>query len=300
MAPRFADYVAGLGERFGDRVGRWFTINEPLSVMMANLNGFRTTGPIDVDAALQIAHHLLLGHGLAVAALRATTATASQVGLAVNLSGVRPETARPEDLAAAARFEAYEDRLILDPVLRGQYPAVNDRAVFDAPDGDLAVIAAPLDFLGVNWYAPAVIAAAPGGPFGYQRRIEAGTPTNMLGWAVLPESLGPALAWLRASFENLPPVVISENGQPMPDEVDDRARIDYLSRCVEQVRAARAAGCDVRGYYVWSLLDNLEWDHGYGPRFGLVHVDYATLRRTPKRSYHWYQQLIARERGMLA
>jgi beta-glucosidase len=297
---RFADYVAGLGERFGDRVERWFTVNEPLSVMMSNLNGFRTTGPIDVDAALRIAHHLLLGHGLAVASLRAAAGTSSQIGLAVNLSGVRPASQSPEDLAAAARFEAYEDRLILDPILRGHYPAVKGRTVFDAPDGDMAVIAAPVDFLGVNWYAPAVVAAAPDAPFGYRRRLEARTPTNMLGWAVLPEALGPALAWLGASYENLPPVVISENGQPTPDAVDDSARIDYLSRCVEQVRAARAAGCDIRGYYVWSLLDNLEWDHGYGPRFGLVHVDYATLRRTPKRSYHWYRELIARERGVLA
>ncbi len=297
---RFADYVAGLAAHFGDRVGLWMTLNEPLSVMMANLNGFRSGGRVDQQDALRIAHHLLLGHGYAAAALYAG-GVVGKVGIAVNLSGVEP--ASPRDAGAAGLAEAYEDRLFLDPLLAGGYPRVAGRPVVDATAEDLAAIAAPLDFLGVNWYAPARLVADPSAPFGYTRHVAAATPTNMLGWPVVPEAFGQLLSWLRTSYPNLPPVYVTENGQPAPDEVDaagtiaDAPRIDYLNRCLGQVRSAIEAGMDLRGYYVWSLMDNLEWDHGYAPRFGLVHVDFTTLARTPKQSFHWYRDLIAAQRG---
>jgi len=301
IAHRFADYAAGLARHLGDRVGLWFTMNEPLSVMMANLNGFRTSDKVDPEAALRIAHHLLLGHGLGVAALRAG-GVSGQVGVAVNLSGMRPASGAPGDVAASARAEAFEDRLFLDPMLRGRYPHLDGRPVVDGDADDLAIIAAPLDFLGVNWYAPARLIDDPGGPFGYARAVEPGAPTNMLGWPVVPEGINSLLTWLRRTYPNLPPVYITENGQPLPDEVDrtgvaDPARIDYLSRCLAQVQAVLEDGMDIRGYYVWSLMDNLEWDHGYEPRFGLVHVDFETLTRTPKQSFHWYRELIASQRA---
>ncbi|OXM61154.1 GH1 family beta-glucosidase [Amycolatopsis vastitatis] len=295
-AARFADYAEGLAARFGDRVTRWITLNEPLSVMHAEM-----TGPPEAPVrrhGLRVAHHLLLGHGLAVPRLRAQ-APHGEIGISLNLAGMTAAGEHPHDVAAAARAEVYEDRLFLDPLLRGEYPRLDDRPVIEADDADRAVIAAPLDFLGVNWYAPARIAASTSGVFGYTRVPWPGTSTNLLGWPVAPELFGALLTWLRARYPDAPPIHVTENGFPAVDEPDvtgsvqDLRRVTYLRACLREVSAAVEAGSDIRGYHVWSLLDNLEWEHGYRPRFGLVHVDFATLARTPKASYRWYRQLIS-------
>ncbi|SEC73041.1 aryl-phospho-beta-glucosidase [Amycolatopsis tolypomycina] len=294
-AARFADYAEGLAVRLGDRVRRWLTLNEPLSVMHAEMSG--PPGPSSREHGLRVAHHQLLGHGLAVPRLRAHVPGAD-VGISLNLAGMTPASDRPDDVAAAARAEAYEDRLFLDPLLRGDYPHLDGTPVIEAGDADRLLIAAPLDFVGVNWYAPARIAASATGVFGYTRVPVPGADTNVLGWPVVPEDFGALLAWLRETYPELPPIEITENGYPGVDELDatgsvqDLRRVSYLRTCLSQVRAALDAGSDIRGYHVWSLLDNLEWDHGYRPRFGLVHVDYATLARTPKASYRWYTQLV--------
>ncbi|MEU4250158.1 GH1 family beta-glucosidase [Amycolatopsis sp. NPDC026612] len=299
-AARFADYAEGLAVRFGDRVTRWITVNEPLSVVHDGMAGLPTASAR--GHGLRVAHHLLLGHGLAVPRLRAH-APAGEIGISLNLAGTTPATEGPEDVAAAARAEAYEDRLFLDPLLRGDYPHLDGRPVIEAGDADRATIAAPLDFLGVNWYAPARIAASASGVFGYTRVPVPGASTNLLGWPVAPETFGALLAWLRAAYPDLPPIHVTENGFPGLDEPDgtgpvhDPRRIAYLRACLRQVHAALEAGSDIRGYHVWSLLDNLEWDHGYRPRFGLAHVDFTTLARTPKASYRWYRQVIAAHRG---
>ncbi|MEQ0563992.1 GH1 family beta-glucosidase [Amycolatopsis sp. NEAU-NG30] len=295
-AARFADYAEGLAVRFSDRVRRWITLNEPLSVMHAEMAG---RPPESARRhGLRVAHHLLLAHGLAVPRLR-DRVPGGEIGISLNLAGISPATSEPADVEAAARAEAYEDRLFLDPLVRGEYPRLDGQPVLDAGGDDLAVIAAPLDFLGVNWYAPARIAAAPSGVFGYTRVPLPGASTNLLGWPVAPEEFGTLLAWLRTHYPGLPPIEITENGYPGLDEPDvtgsvqDLRRIAYLRACLRQVRAARDAGSDIRGYHVWSLLDNLEWEHGYRPRFGLVHVDFTTLARTPKASYRWYRQFVA-------
>jgi beta-glucosidase len=296
-AARFADYAEGLAARFGDRVKRWITLNEPLSVMHAELTGPRPSP----GHGLRIAHHLLLGHGLAVPRLRGLVPDA-EIGISLNLAGTTPASEEPADVAASARAEAYEDRLFLDPLLRGGYPPLDGQPVIEAGDADRALIAAPLDFLGVNWYAPARIAASASGVFGYARVPFPGASTNLLGWPVAPEEFGSLLTWLRANYPDAPPIHVTENGFPGLDEPDvtgtvqDLRRITYLRGCLAQVRAALEAGSDIRGYHVWSLLDNLEWDHGYRPRFGLVHVDYATLARTPKASYRWYREFVAAHR----
>ncbi|MGW5720168.1 GH1 family beta-glucosidase [Amycolatopsis sp. NPDC003865] len=298
-AARFADYAEGLAVRFGDRVRHWLTLNEPLSVMHAEMTG--PPQPPVRRHGLRVAHHLLLGHGLAVPRLRAHVPGA-EIGISLNLAGTTPATHRPEDVTAAARAEVYEDRLFLDPLLRGDYPHLEGRPVIEADPADRRSIAAPLDFLGVNWYAPARIAASAAGVFGYTRVPFPGASTNLLGWPVAPERFGALLAWLRATYPDLPPIQITENGYPGLDEPDvtgsvqDLRRIAYLRTCLRQLRAALDAGSDIRGYHVWSLLDNLEWDHGYRPRFGLVHVDFTTLARTPKASYRWYRQFIAGQR----
>ena len=300
MAGWFADYAAYLARRLGDRVGRWITLNEPLSVTLANMAGYgRPAGPLG-RAGLSVAHHLLLAHGVAAARLR-EIGVSGEIGIAINLAGTEAASDVAADVAAADRAEAYEDRLFLDPLLRGRYPLVGERPLLDVDPDDLAVIASPIDFLGVNWYAPACVADAAGNAalFGYTRTDFPAAPRNMLGWPVLPERFGDLLAWLRERYPNLPPVYVTENGLPLPDcvtapaAVADPARVDYLRRCLHQVRSAIATGLDIRGYYVWSLLDNLEWAFGFGPRFGLVHVDFDTLARTPKDSYHWYRELIA-------
>ncbi|WIY00876.1 GH1 family beta-glucosidase [Amycolatopsis mongoliensis] len=298
-AARYADYAEGLAVRFGDRVTRWITLNEPLSVMHAGMTG-ASQEPVRRHA-LRVAHHLLLGHGLAVRRLRART-RGGEIGISLNLAGMTAASERPEDVGAARRAEVFEDRLFLDPLLCGDYPHLDGRPVIEAGDTDRAVIAAPLDFLGVNWYAPARVAASESAVFGYERVPFPGTSTNMLGWPVAPARFGVLLGWLRENYPGLPPIHITENGFPGLDEPDvtgsvqDLRRIAYLRSCLRQVRAALDAGTDIRGYHVWSLLDNLEWEHGYRPRFGLVHVDFTTLTRTPKASYRWYRQLISEQR----
>ncbi|QFU91724.1 GH1 family beta-glucosidase [Amycolatopsis sp. YIM 10] len=300
MAGWFADYAEGMGRRFGDRVAQWITVNEPLSVMLASaLGSSRPDGPLGEDS-LVVAHHLLLAHGLAVRGLRGA-GVRGQIGIALNLAGVEPAGDRPADLTATARAEAHEERLFLDPLLTGRYPLFDGRPVVECSAADRDLITTPIDFLGVNWYAPARIAAGPTGLFGYARADFPGAEQNMLGWPVLPDRFGVLLRWLAANYPRLPPVHITENGLPLPDAVEhgavrDPLRIDYLSRCLAQIREAMDAGMDIRGYHVWSLLDNLEWNFGYEPRFGLIHVDYDTLARTPKDSYYWYRDFIAAQR----
>lgn len=321
-AERFADYTTLVAESLGDRVARWITLNEPQSVLVGHILGFsRPAGPLGMDA-LPVAHHLLLAHGRGLERLRAACPD-RPAGIALNVSGVEPATGSEQDQAAAARAEAYEERLFLDPVLTGRYPQLDGRPLVGADPSDLAVIAQPIDFLGVNWYAPARVAHHEPDTSG-SRRAAAGitdlealfaglaellgytrtpygpdTPTNMLGNPVLPERLGATLLALRDRYPALPPILVTENGLPRPDQPDpgghvsDPDRIDYLARCLEGVAGAIDAGVDVGGYFVWSLLDNLEWGLGFGPRFGLVHVDFGTLTRTPKDSFHWYRQLIA-------
>jgi len=300
-AARFADYAAGVAAHLGDRVTRWITVNEPLSVMHDNMTGGSGDAAERRRRGLLIAHHLLLAHGLAVPRVREASRR-SEIGISLNLAGMSPASDQPADVAAAARARAYEDRLFLDPLCGRGYPVVDGRPAVDCDPADLDVVTVPLDLLGVNWYAPARIAADDGGQFGYARTAFPGVPRNMLGWPVAPSHFGRLLAWLRQNYPELPPIHITENGQPGVDGVDvsgavpDLPRVRYLRACLAQLRAALDAGMDIRGYHVWSLLDNLEWEHGYRPQFGLVHVDFATLARTPKASYHWYRQFIAAQR----
>ncbi|MFI7114888.1 GH1 family beta-glucosidase [Amycolatopsis sp. NPDC049868] len=306
MAGFFAEYAEGVAERLGDRVTRWVTLNEPLSVIHSEL-ALRASSSLSAGErrrrALRMAHHLLLAHGLAVPRLRAAD-RGGEIGISLNLSGMTPASDTVEDRAAAARAEAYEDRLFLDPLLLMHYPEVDGAPVVDCDPADHALIVAPIDFLGINWYAPSRIADGGAGVFGYTRTDFPGVGRNMLGWPVAPSAFGRLFSWLRESYPALPPIHITENGMPGLDEPDvtgsvkDLRRIAYLRACLRQILRAIDAGMDIRGYHVWSLLDNLEWEHGYRPRFGLVHVDFATLARTPKTSYHWYRRFIAEQRGL--
>ncbi|MFF5855297.1 GH1 family beta-glucosidase [Streptomyces sp. NPDC012751] len=305
-AHRFADYAALVAERLGDRVGTWITLNEPAEhTLLGHAIGAHAPGKRLLFDALPVAHHQLLAHGLAVRALRAAGAT--DIGIANSHGPTWPASAAPADVAAADFHDVLLNRLFADPVLLGAYPEGTAELMPGDAGADLEVIAGPVDFYGVNYYAPSLVGAPGDGgseygglalpaelPFSV-RRIE-GRPVTDFGWPVVPEGLTELLAGFRARYgDRLPPVVITENGCSY-DGVDDQERIGYLDAHIRALHRAIEAGADVRGYFVWTLMDNFEWAEGYARRFGLVHVDHGTQERTPKASYHWYRELLHAQR----
>lgn len=314
-AYRFAEYAYLAAERLADRVDMWMTLNEPFVTMAYGYAfGVYAPGKALMLDALPTAHHQLLAHGLATTALRSRGAR--QIGIVNHYSPAWPASDSPADHAAAQSFDVLLNRLFTDPVLLGRYPDL--RAAGFVPDGasfppgapdvierDLGVISQPVDLLGVNYYQPTRLSApAEGGPLPFDIVATEGLPVTGMGWAVAPDAFHSLLTGLRETYgRRLPPVVVTENGCSYDDRVaadgtvDDRERIAYLDGHIAAVKAAQDDGVDVRGYFVWSLMDNFEWAEGYGPRFGLVHVDYATQRRTPKASYGWYRDLIRRSQA---
>lgn len=291
-ALRFADYAAILGERFADRVRMWIPLNEPMvTTVYGYAIGEYAPGRTLLLDALPTAHHQHLAHGLAAQALRATGATS--VGTANHHSPIWPASGSEADRAAADRLDALVNGLFAEPVLTGRYPAELAAHLPATAADDLAVIAQPLDFYGVNYYEPQC-AAAPGegNPLPFELRPIEGFPRTSNGSPIVPDGLRELLIQLHDRYD-LPPVYITENGCSF-DGLHDAARIEFLDRHLAALLAAMGAGVDVRGYFVWSLLDNFEWSKGYAPRFGLVHVDYETQVRTPKDSFAWYRKLVSR------
>jgi len=296
---RFADYAAEVALRFGRRVASIATINEPWVVAtLGHEAGRFAPGVKDRKVATQVSHHLLLGHGLALQAMRAQHCPAP-LGIVLNQAPVHPATDSAEDLARARLDDGLTVRWYMDPLLLGHYP--DDVLGFlggDAPQvtpGDMATIRQPLDFIGINYYSRNVSGSgAPLAPLAPAREV-----TDM-GWEVFPGGLTELLLRLKADYP-LPPLYITENGAAYRDRLDDgriadAARISYLRRHIAAMADALESGVDLRGYFVWSLIDNFEWADGYTKRFGLVYVDYATQRRTPKDSAHWYQAFCLRAR----
>ncbi|MGW5242220.1 GH1 family beta-glucosidase [Monashia sp. NPDC004114] len=317
-ARRFADYSAVVAAALGDRVHRWITLNEPwCSSMLGYSIGVHAPGRREGEGAVAAAHHLLLGHGLAVPAIR-TADPRAQVGITLNLQPVTAASDSPQDRAAADRFLMNANLLFTDPVLAGRYPDLAREVYapitdfsFLQPD-DLTTIAAPLDFLGVNYYFPSDIAQGPyavddpsqrtAADLGAEPVVADDAERTAMGWPVEADGLYRLLTWLKATYPSLPPIYITENGRAVDDVVDpdghvhDADRVRYLDDHLHAVSRARRDGVDVRGYYCWSLLDNFEWAEGYAKRFGVVYVDYATQQRIPKDSFTWYRDLI-RARG---
>ncbi|MFI6434576.1 GH1 family beta-glucosidase [Streptomyces sp. NPDC050759] len=305
-ASRFAEYVSLVADRLGDRVNKWITLNEPAEhTLFGHALGAHAPGKQLMFDALPAAHHQLLGHGLAVQALRASGAT--DIGIANSHGPTWPASQEQPDLEAADFYDLLLNRLFADPVLLGEYPSgLGDLMPGDVA-ADLKVISEPLDFYGVNYYAPTRVGAPQGEdiefggltipaelPFSVQE-IE-GVPVTDFGWPVVPEGLTELLTAFHERYgDRLPPVVITENGCSYQG-VDDQDRIAYLDGHIRALHQAVEAGVDVRGYFVWSLMDNFEWAEGYARRFGLVHVDFETLARTPKASYAWYRELLRAQR----
>jgi beta-glucosidase len=306
-AYRFADYAQLTAERLADRIPLWITLNEPFVVMSMGYGlGTHAPGRTLLLGALPAAHHQLLGHGLATAALR--SAGARQVAITNNYAPAWPASDSPADVAAAAAYDTLQNRLFTDPVLLGAYPDLSAFGLGADPDyvraGDLELISGPIDVLGVNYYAPARLSALPDGPLPFQREPIPGYPVTAFGWPIVPAALRELLLLLRERYgPALPPVYITENGCSTDDEVapdgavDDQPRIRYLDGHLRALHEAITAGVDVRGYLTWSLIDNFEWAEGYSQRFGIVHVNFATQQRTPKASFSWYRDFIAAQRA---
>jgi beta-glucosidase len=305
-AHRFAEYAAVVAERLGDRVKKWITINEPAEqTLLGHALGTHAPGKRLIFDALPVAHHQLLAHGLAVQALRAAGAT--DIGIANSHGPTWPASDEAADVEAADFYDLLLNRLFADPLLLGEYPSGLGELMPGDVEADLKVIAEPLDWYGINFYAPTRVGAPTGEdaefggvtipaelPFSVQE-IE-GVPVTDFGWPVVPEALTELLVGFGQRYgDRLPPVVITENGCSYPG-LDDQQRIDYLDGHIRALHRASESGIDVRGYFVWSLLDNFEWAEGFERRFGLVHVDFETQERTPKASYRWLRDALRGQR----
>ncbi|MEV6317953.1 GH1 family beta-glucosidase [Streptomyces sp. NPDC051776] len=316
-AYRFADYARLVADALGDRVEMWSTLNEPwCSAFLGYGSGVHAPGRTDPVAALRSAHHLNLAHGLGAQALRGALPARARVAVSLNPGAVRPLTPSAEDRDAARRIDALATRIFTDPMLHGQYPAdlFEDTAhITDwdfVRDFDLTIIKHPLDALGINYYTPTVVSAATDSepprrdghgasehsPWPGADRVAFHQPPGDLTameWSVDPTGLYDLLMRFTREVPRLP-LLITENGAAYEDKPDadgvvqDPERIAYLHAHLSAAHRAIADGADLRGYFLWSFLDNFEWAYGYEKRFGAVHVDYATQARTPKSSARWY------------
>lgn len=320
-AERFAEYAGIVAAAVGDRVTRWTTLNEPwCSAFLGYGSGVHAPGRTDPVAALRAAHHLNLGHGLAVQALRAALPADRQIAVSLNLHEVRPLTPSAEDGDAARRIDAVGNRVWLGPMLEGAYPQdlladtahLTDWSFVRA--GDPATINQPLDLLAINYYTPTVVSHVAEGEEkpqddGHGNSEHSPWPgadsvafhrapgeRTAMDWAVDPSALYDLLTRVSSQYPGLP-LVISENGAAYEDEVGpdgtvhDPERAAYVHAHLDAVHRAIADGADVRGYFLWSLMDNFEWAYGYAKRFGAIHVDYESLARTPKSSARWYARV---------
>ncbi len=294
-AHRFVDYARSVQRRLGDRLAAITTHNEPWVIaMLGHENGTFAPGIKSRKTAIQVSHHLLLSHGLALQALRADGCPA-RLGIVLNLAHMQPVTESAADLAKARLDDAFGRRWYTDPLFKGAYPQeVLDALGADAPiveAGDMAVIAAPMDYLGVNYYFRVMCSAD--GSFDLKK---SGAALTEMGWEIYPRGLTELLLTLHREY-TLPPVYVTENGGAFKDSitngrVHDADRINYLQSHITAVADAMRQGVPMAGYMVWSLLDNFEWSSGYARRFGIVHVDYATQARTLKDSALWYRGFL--------
>ena len=307
----FGDYAALMARELGDRVSMWSTFNEPWCyAYLGHAAGQHAPGLTDPHAAVTVAHHELLAHGLALKAMRAERDNL-QLGIVINPSNIASEGAPAAPERQIQLIDAIHNRWWFDATLRGEYPADLLESYGSLADaiqpGDLATIAQPLDWMGINYYFDILV-----------RGVEDDDPTNRMrayptvtgvteaaerevhtdmGWPITPQGFTNLLTRLRDDYPNMPPIYITENGAAYDDPVvdgrcADPRRIDYLDQHLRALKSAMDAGVDVRGFYQWSLMDNFEWSLGYDKRFGLVHVDFDTLQRTPRDSAYWYRDVI--------
>ncbi|MBT2535524.1 glycoside hydrolase family 1 protein [Arthrobacter sp. ISL-69] len=339
-AYRLGEFAAIAAAAYGDRVARWVTVNEPATVTTNGYAlGLHAPGESQLLQALPTVHHQLLAHGLAMQALRAAKVP-GEIGMTNVYSPMVPASSNPLDKLSSGLMDVFQNRLFADPVLLGKYPDVIRAATFFTPFSpsgeDMQLISQPMDFYGLNYYMPTSVAggpgegavppgmaeamgddlsgSAPGAPFHITAFPDA--ETTAYGWPIKPEYMAVALSEMAERYPDLPPVFITEGGASFEDVVirdkaadrmiiPDERRLRYLAQHIATALEATAPGgaaesIDLRGYYVWSLLDNFEWSAGYKQPFGLLHVDFDTLARTPKASYYWLQEVLAARKDAAA
>ncbi len=302
----FGEYAGVAFNAYGDRVRRWVTLNEPWVVTDGGyLHGALAPGHSNLYESPIASHNLLRAHGTGVQVFRSLAK--GEIGLVVNLEPKEPASDSPADRDATARADAYMNRQYLDPVYLGAYPSELARIFGDAwprfPDEDFALIGTPTDFLGINYYTRGVTAHDPSAwPVLASNVRQTGALYTETGWEVHPASLTSVLLWVTQRYGSIP-IYITENGAAFPDPptvtgetLDDPLRVEYYREHFRAAHAAIAQGVDLRGYCAWSLLDNFEWSLGYAKRFGIVHVDYATQKRTPKASARFISE-VAQSNG---
>jgi len=301
----FGDYAQIVFDKLADRVDMWATHNEPwVAAFLGYATGLHAPGICDYSQAYQTAHHMLMAHGKAVQIFR-QEGHDGRIGLILNLNGLIPNNDSEEDRAATQRVHDETHALFLDPVFNGKYP----QALFDfigthqpkVQDGDLELIHQPIDFLGLNYYNTDLVAFDIYAGLNKARIIPysaAGWGRTEMNWGIHPAGIKGEVLYIKENYGN-PDIYITENGCAMPDEPDkngfvaDWDRIRYIKAHLHALHEAIEEGVNLKGYFVWSIFDNFEWERGYGPRFGLVRVDYETLERIPKQSAYWYRDLIA-------
>jgi beta-glucosidase len=304
---RFADYSMLVMGRIGDRVARTATINEPWCVAwLSHFLGHHAPGLRDIRAAARAMHHILLAHGQALAAMRA--GGFDDLGIVLNFEAALPASDAPADVAARDRQHAIYNRWFIEGLRQGAYPAeALDGLSRHLPEGwqdDMSAIAAPIDWLGVNYYTRSLIAADPDAAWPALKPVPGPLPKTQMGWEIYPQGLADTLTWLARDQVGDLPIFVTENGMAWPDEVhqtgahgdgvSDPEREGYIAAHLRAVLDARAAGANMRGFFYWSLLDNYEWAFGYEKRFGMVHVDFDSLQRLPKASYQALRRALAR------
>ena len=303
----FTDYTDLMTRRLGDRIKSWITINEPWVVaFLGNWHGIHAPGIRDLPTAYRVAHNLLLAHGAAMPIIRQNVPDV-QAGITLDLLDTYPASDSPGDQAAAYREDGFKNRWFLDAVFHGRYPQDIVSLMGETLDGiDLEAVsqaAVPMDFLGINYYTRGIFADSQNGPLLSESRSAnyAADHYTAMGWEIYPNGLERLLVRLHKEYQP-PALFVTENGaafdDPVPVDgvVDDANRVAYLKSHFEAAERAIVQGAPLRGYFVWSLLDNFEWAEGYEKRFGIVHVDYRTLVRTPKASARFYRDMMQRER----
>lgn len=296
----FAAFTRAVIERIGGRVAAVATINEPWCVSwLSHFLGAQAPGLRDIRAAARAMHHVMLAHGRSLAVMREMGQ--ENLGIVLNLADNQPATDAPADTAAARTADGTGNRWFLDALFKGAYPQdILDVLAPHMPEGfeaDMEAISAPVDWLGINYYSRGLIAAAPGTPWPHCEAVEGPLPKTGMGWEIYPEGLGTLLARVARDYTGGLPLYVTENGMAGGDRLadgvcDDPVRLKYFDDHLQVVRGQIADGVPVRGYFAWSLLDNYEWSFGYDKRFGLVHVDYQTQKRTPKSSYKAFQAAL--------
>ncbi len=305
-AKAFVDYANVVSQRLGDRVKNWTTHNEPqVAAHVGYEYGAHAPGIRNPRLAWQVAHHLLLSHGLAVPVIRANSKDA-QVGITLNLSSVHGATDADRDQFAAHVHDGKTNRWYIEPIFRGSYPSdivdllEQDNLAPQVMNGDMAIIAAPVDFLGINNYTRNVVRQKPKAASGTAEhvRMRGAAEYTEMGWEVYPAGLREVLVRLHQEY-HVPRLYVTENGAAFPDtmsansRVHDSRRENYYREYLTQAHAAISDGVPLAGYFAWSLLDNFEWAEGYSKRFGIIYVDYTTQKRIIKDSGYWYRDTIA-------